>query len=210
MRNSGISIKNPPDNLSRVTFYIDATPIGQVNTPPFSLQFNTGSYSLGAHTLTAIGYTTSEAELTSNTIQVQFVPASASTQFILKIVLPIFGLIVIILGVFVAIPLVTGKGKLINLPLGAPRNYGVGGGAICPKCARPFPLRLWWINVGFSKIDRCPFCGKWSLVHRASPEELQKAEQAELSQAQSGSAVAGESEEDRLKKDLDESRYQNP
>ncbi len=33
--NFTISIKNPPDNLSRVTFYIDATPIGQVNTPDF-------------------------------------------------------------------------------------------------------------------------------------------------------------------------------
>jgi hypothetical protein len=204
-----ISINNPPGDLSRVTFYIDSTSIGEVTKSPFSLQFNTGSYALGAHAFSAIGYTTSGAELTSNTIQAQFVPASAGTQAILKFVLPVLGLVVILIVVSVAIPLVTGKGKLKDLPLGAPRNYGVGGGAICPKCGRPFPLRLWWINVGFSKIDRCPFCGKWSLVRRASPEALREAEQAELPQAQPGTTVAGESEEDKLKKDLDDSRYLN-
>jgi hypothetical protein len=205
-----ISIKNPPDNLSRVTFYIDSTSMGEVTQSPFRLQFNTSSYALGAHTFSAIGYTTGGTELASNTISAQFVPASAGTQVILKFVLPVVGLILILALVSVAVPLITSKGKLKGLPLGAPRNYGVGGGAICPKCGRPFPLRLWMINIGFSKLDRCPFCGRWSLVRRASLDELREAEEAELSQAQSGTTVAGESEEDKLKKDLDESRYQNP
>jgi hypothetical protein len=205
-----ISIKNPPDNLSRVTFYLDSTPMGEVTQSPFRLQFNTGSYALGAHTFSAVGYTTSGAELASNTLQAQFVTASAGTQSILKFVLPVAGLIIILIAVSVAIPLITSQGKLKDLPPGAPRNYGVGGGAICPKCGRPFPLRLWMMNIGFSKLDRCPFCGKWSLVRRATPDQLREAEQAELAQAQSDTPMAGESEEDKLKKDLDESRYQNP
>jgi DNA-directed RNA polymerase subunit RPC12/RpoP len=204
-----ISINNAPDNLSRVIFYIDSTSMGEVTQPPFRLQFNTGSYALGAHTLSAVGYTTDGAELTSNTIQAQFVPASASTQAITRFVLPILGVVVIIIAITVVVPLITSKGKLKDLPLGAPRNYGIGGGVICPKCGRPFPLRLWWINIGLSKIDRCPYCGKWSLVRRASPDELRKAEEAELSQAQSGTTPAGESEEEKLKRDLDDSRYQN-
>ena len=205
-----IRVKNPPSDLQRVVFYLDATEMGEVTASPFSLQFNTDSYALGAHTLSAIGYTTDGTQLTSDTIQVQFVPASATTQTILKIVLPIIGIILIIGIASVVIPLITSKGKLSNLPLGAQRNYGIGGGAICPKCGRPFPLRLWWIHIGFSRIDRCPFCGKWSFIRRSSQAELREAEAAEVSQAKSGPSVSGETEEDKLKKAIDDSRFQNP
>lgn len=205
-----IRVKNPPSDLVRVIFYLDSTEMGEVTASSFSLQFNTDSYPLGAHTLSAVGYTSDGTQLTSDTIQVQFVPASAGTQIVLKIVLPIVGIILIIGIASVVIPLISSKGKLSNLPLGAQRNYGIGGGAICPKCGRPFPLRLWWINVGLSKIDRCPFCGKWSLVRRSSLAELRQAEAAEASQAQSGPTVSGETEEDKLKKAIDDSRFQNP
>ena len=205
-----IRVINPPSDLVRVIFYLDSTEMGEVTAPPFSLQFNTDSYPLGSHTLSAIGYTTDGTQLTSDTIQRQFVPASAGTQTVLKIVLPIVGIILIIGIASVVISLITSKGKLSNLPLGAQRNYGIGGGVICPKCGRPFPLRLWWINVGFNKIDRCPFCGKWSLVRRSSQAELRQAEAAEISQAKSGPSVSGETEEDKLKKAIDDSRFQNP
>ena len=95
------------------------------------------------------------------------------------------------------------------MPLGTERKYGVGGGAICPKCSRPFPLRLWWLNLGFKKIDRCPYCGKWSYIPRLSIDELRKAEAAELANAQSEQPVGFESDSDKIKKELDDSRFQD-
>lgn len=202
-------INNPPENLARVEFFIDSTSMGEDTQSPFSLQFNTDSYALGAHTLSAIGYTSDGEEINSNNIQVQFVPASTGTQTIIKIVVPILGLILLIGAISVFLPLLLNKGKMSSLSLGAQRNYGIGGGAICPKCGRPFPLRLWWIHVGFSKIDRCPFCGKWSFVRTQSLSDLRAAEAAELSQAQPGTAVLGETEAEKLKKELDDSRFHN-
>jgi len=206
-----VKIKNPPQNLSRVEYYIDSALLGEVTQSPFSLQFNTDSYPLGNHTLSAIGYTTDGTELRSNNIQANFVPASAGSGMIVKVVVPIVGLVVLMMVLALVLPtlLNRGKGKISALPLGTPRNYGIGGGAICPKCGRPFPLRLWFLNLGFKKIDRCPYCGKWSFVSPRSLPELRAAEAAELANAQPGVMVPEESEADKLKKEMEDSRYQN-
>lgn len=204
-----LKIKNPPSNLVRVEFFIDNTSIGFDSEAPFSLQFNTDSYPLGDHTLSAKGFTSQGGEIDSNKIQVQFVPASAGTQAVMKIVGPIIGLVLLMILVFFAVPLILNKGKLSSLPPGTQRNYGVGGGAICPKCGRPFPLRLWFINIGISKIDRCPYCGKWSLVRRRSLDELRAAEAAEISQSQETANIPPESEEEKLRKEIDDSKYQD-
>ncbi|MGE5124543.1 MAG: Ig-like domain-containing protein [Acidobacteriaceae bacterium] len=206
-----VKIKNPPQNLARVEFYIDSALLGEVAQSPFSLQFNTDSYSLGTHTLSAIGYTAEGTELQSNTIQANFVPASAGSGMIVKVVVPIVGLVILMMVLAFVLPtfLNRGKGKVSALPLGSARNYGIGGGAICPKCGRPFPLRLWFLNLGFNKIDRCPYCGKWSFVRPRSLEELRAAEAAELASAQPQVAIPGVSEADKLKKELEDSRYQN-
>jgi hypothetical protein len=204
-----LKIKNPPENLVKVVFMIDTTTMGEDTQAPFSLQFNTDSYPLGNHALSAIGYTTDGSELKSNIIQVKFVPAGAGTGTMMKILIPVIGLIILMALIAVFLPLLLSKGKLSNLPLGTPRNYGVGGGAVCPKCSRPFPLRLWWLNVGFKKIDRCPYCGKWSYVPRLSIDELHKAEAAELANAQPEQPVGVESNVDKLKKELDDSRFQD-
>jgi hypothetical protein len=65
------------------------------------------------------------------------------------------------------------------------------------------------LNLGLSKIDRCPYCGKWSFVRPNSLANLREAEAAELSQSQSGPTIGGETEAEKLKKDLDDSRYQD-
>jgi len=204
-----LKIKNPPQNLARVVFYLDSTSMGEVTQAPFNLQFNTDTYSLGDHTFSAVGYTSDGQELQSNQIHSVFVTAGSGGNMALKIVLPILGVLLLAVVVSFLIPTVFNKGKFSSLPLGAERKYGIGGGAICPKCGRPFPLRLWFINLGINKIDRCPFCGKWSFVRPRSITELRAAEAAELAHAQPDATIAGESEADKLKKELDDSRYQN-
>jgi hypothetical protein len=204
-----LHINNPPANIVRVAFFVDTTPMGEVTQPPFNLQFNTDSYPLGAHTLSAIGYTADGKEINSNKIQSQFVPASAGTQTVAKILIPILAILVLMVVISIGLPLLLSKGKLANLPLGEPRNYGVGGGAVCPKCSRPFPLRLWWINLGLKKIGRCPYCGKWSFVRPSSLSELRTAEAAEPTLSQQATTITGETEAEKLKKEMDDSRFQN-
>jgi DNA-directed RNA polymerase subunit RPC12/RpoP len=184
--------------------------MGEDTTPPFNLQFNTDSYPVGEHTLSAVGHTTDGIELNSNKIVVQFVPAGSGMQSVTKFLLPLLGAILLIALISVFLPIILSRGKLASTPPGTPRKYGIGGGAICPKCNRPFPLRLWFINIGINKIDRCPYCGKWSMVRPRSITELRNAEAAELTQDQHTASVTGETEADKLKRELDESRYNEP
>jgi len=202
-------IRNPPENLTRVEFYIDDSLIGEDATLPYAIQFNTDSYPNGLHTISAIGYIADGTQIESNQIQVQFVPAGTGISSVFKIIIPILSLIIIIALIAVFLPIVLSRRKLASTPLGEPRKYGVGGGAICPKCGRPFPLRLWWINLGFKKIDRCPYCGRWSMVYPRSPSELREAEAAELAQAGTGPEIPEETEEEKTRREMDDSRYQD-
>ena len=203
-----IRASGPPD-LNRVIFLIDSQPLGEVTEPPFQIRFNTGSYEFDNHTLNAIGYTQDGRELHSQLLLVEFVSPDRGWQTALKIVLP---LIVVILGAVLlsaVFPLLFGRPKHKDLPLGAPRSYGLVGGTICPKCGRPFGMHLYGLNMILGKWDRCPHCGRWSLVRRASPQELAAAEAAELEMGAESSLSSTLSEEEKLRKSLEDSRFQD-
>ena len=120
----------------------------------------------------------------------------------------VIGGIILLVLLFRAGQIFLSRKKTINLPLGAARDYGIAGGAICPKCHRPFSLSLVDIKIGFgSKLTRCPYCGKWSVLHRLSIEELRAAEAAELADAQPSQPVHEKSEADKLKEMAEESRF---
>ena len=190
-----------PNDLARVVFYIDSTAIGEVTQAPFNLQFNTDNYPLGQHELYAVGYSSSGQQYSSNVINSNFVPASESTKIVIPILVIVFGAVLLSF----IVPLVTGRGKTQNLPLGAERKYGFGGG-ICSKCRRPFALPLISMHLGFSKFARCPYCGKWSLVRVESIGKLREAEKAELEWGRAD--VQEETEDEELRRDLDDSRFQ--
>jgi hypothetical protein len=106
------------------------------------------------------------------------------------------------------VPWMISRGKpKATVPLGAPRNYGVAGGTVCPKCKRPFSRNLLSPNLVIGKLERCPHCGKWSLARRASTAQLAAAEAAELEMASEGEHAPSLSEEERLRRDLEDSRY---
>jgi hypothetical protein len=194
-----------PADLARVEYYIDTTKIGEVTQPPFNLQFTTDDYPLGSHQLYAVGYSTSGQEYRSNIITSNFVPKQSSTKFIL----PVLGVVVAAVLLSALVPLLSRRGKHLNVPLGAERSYGAGGGGICPKCHRPFALPLFSAHLGFSKLAPCPFCGRWSLVRVESIGKLREAERAELESAKAGEQITGETEEEKLKKELDDSKYKD-
>jgi hypothetical protein len=193
-----------PADLARVMFYIDSTSIGEVGKAPFNLQFKTDDYSIGVHELYAVGYSTSGQEYRSNTIKANFVSASAGNGAALRIVIPV---LVIAFGATILaalVPLLTGRKKQ-ELQPGAARQYPLGG-AVCPKCNRPFAIHFWGLNLFMSKYDRCPYCGRWSVVKFASSEKLRAAEQAELEGMKA--QIPEATDDDKLKKDLDDSKYQ--
>ena len=157
--------------------------------------------------MSAIGYTSDNQVLHSNIVNANFVSASEGTNAAVKMIGPILVVVLAAILLSVGIPAIVTRGKKENLPLGEARNYGLRGGGICPKCHRPFALHFWGVKLGFSKLDRCPYCGKWSIVRAQSSLKLHNAEKAELEWSKAD--VRETTEEEKLRKDIDNSRYQN-
>jgi hypothetical protein len=197
-----------PSDLQRVAFLIDGQPMGEDAEAPFKLQFHTDSYAPGRHTLSAAGVTAGGAELGSDEITVEFLSKGAAGQATTRVVLPIVGLVAAILVALVVATLLSAR-RHGNVPLGQPRRYGAGGGAICPKCERPFPLSLIGLNVALARLTVCPHCRRWVRVRRRGLAELRAAEAAELRRAEGSIQATEESEEERLRRALDDSRYQD-
>ncbi len=195
-----------PDTLTKVSFYIDDIMIGEDAEAPFKLQFNTDNFSLGEHDVYAVGTMSDGSELKTNVVRANFVSASEGTQAAVRILVPVLGLVVVAVLLAAVVPIITGR-KTIPLEPGTPRTYTMGG-AICPKCQRPFAIHLYGLNLGLGKFDRCPYCGKWSVVRRTSLQNLRAAEEAELARAQETGQVPGMSEEEKLKKQLEDSKFQ--
>ena len=189
-----------PDDLVAVEFYMDDHLVGRVEQPPWKLRFVTDDFPLGQHQLYAIGYTADGAVLKSNVLVRTFVPASEVRKFILKIVVPIF---LLALGIPALLYAIDRKRH--------PQKYssygGAFGGAICPHCGCPFSRHWWGLNFGHKKFDRCPHCGRWSLVARASEEALLAAAvDCGLKSSPEPEDKRGKESQD-FEKRLDESRY---
>ena len=196
-----------PDDLERVVFYIDSIIIGEVTKSPFNLQFTTDDYPLGQHNLHAIGFSSNGKEYSSNVITSNFVTASVGTKAGLKIAVPVLAIVFGAILISFIVPMIMGRGKNKDFPLGGERNYRFGGG-ICPKCKRPFTLPLFSLNLGLSKLGNCPYCGKWSVVRIQSLQNLREAERAELEWGRP--EIPEETSEEKLKKELENSKFQAP
>ena len=203
-----------PANLASVTFTLDGEPLGQVSAAPFTFDFNTDKYAPGWHTLSASGQTTDGQTLKAADRRYQFLSPADSQAAVTNFIVPLLTIVGLVVGVtmggqrFFAL---RGGRSRSALPLGASRNYGFSGGAICPKCQRPFPIHWWGLNaLPGHKFDRCDHCGRWSLVRRASPSQLAQAEAAELQYAQPTAPQHDLSPEEKLKRDVDASRFDEP
>jgi len=195
-----------PQELDRVVFYIDSQAIGEVSQPPFDLRFHTDAYDLGQHRLYALGYTGDGRELRSNEIQVEFVSAEAGWQAGMRIALPILVIVFGMMAVSFVMMFVAAR-QAKSLPPGTARNYGAAGGAICPRCQRPFSRHVLAPNLLVGKLERCPFCGKWSVLPARQLAELRAAEAAELASAQGEARRSADDEDERLRRELEDSRY---
>jgi hypothetical protein len=194
-----------PEDLQKVTFYIDEQAIGEDATAPFALRFVTDNYPLTEHRLKAVGVLPNGEQVTSNIIIVNFVSAEEGWQAGLKIAGPLLALTLIALLVSF-VPTMLPNNKLKNLAPGTERSYGLVGGTICKRCARPYPRSVMSPNLVTGKLTRCPFCGKVQISRAYPIEMLRAAEAAEIKDAAAGQ-VQDISEEDKLRREIDESRY---
>jgi hypothetical protein len=198
-----------PADLAKVAFYIDETLIGEDSQAPYKIQFNTDNYGLGMHRLRAQGTTSAGETLQSNVYQKNFVSAGEGWKSAMSFLVPVLVLTLGISLISILGPVVLGGKKTGSIPLGARRNYGFAGGTICPKCNRPFALNFMAPNMILGKLARCPHCGKVGIFTRQSPAMLRMAEEAELALAKAAEPqVQGLSEAEKLKKELDDSRFQ--
>lgn len=194
-----------PDDLVSVSFYMDDQLIGEDSEAPFRLQFKTDNYAVGVHTLYATGVTQDGRELTSNTINRNFLSSSEANRSMVTIVVPI--LLLALGGVILRVWLTNRDNKAHGTALA--NVNGPFGGTICPKCGKPFARHIWGINLVAGKYDRCPHCGKWSLVRAMHPDVLNAAVEAmqEAEAAQNPSQPGDLDDEERRRKRLDDSRF---
>jgi len=173
-------------DVSRVTFYLDDEILGEVNSEPFHHSFSTEAFSPGAHRLFAeVQLKDGSAQKTSE-VNYHFLSSKEASQQTTKLLLWIGGAVVgSMLVVGLVQMLMTRKTPNVGHAPGTPRNYGILGGAICPRCGRAFPRHIWGINLVVGKLDRCEHCGKWFLATRATPDALRAAEEAEWSEVSS-------------------------
>ncbi|MFN2148128.1 MAG: Ig-like domain-containing protein [Anaerolineales bacterium] len=191
-----------PQDLSQVTFLLDGESIAQVTQSPFRFAFSTGDYALGAHTLSATGLTSSGTTLEAKPLQVEFISAEASAGSSMKIVVPILAGALLLALISAIVPALSRKKGSFELG-----SYGAAGGAVCPRCGMPYSRSIMGPNLVVGKLERCPHCGKWAIVRRATPAELEAAEARYQQDAHQGE-VDPDQHERRYERMLDDSRFE--
>jgi hypothetical protein len=196
-----------PDDLASVTFYIDDQIVGEDSEAPFRLQFKTDNYPLGVHTLHTTGLTQDGRELTSNSLSRNFIFGSSAGRTTLYIVIPI--IIIAIGGRFLS-SWIANRGRESG-GKSETNVHGPFGGTICPQCNKPFARHIWGLNVVVGKYDRCPHCGKWSIVRALPPDVLDAAVEAmqQTEAAQNQEKPTNTDDKDRWHKRLDDSKFDN-
>ena len=193
-----------PATLDRVEFYLDDEVIGEVAEAPFNFQFRTGDYPPGEHVLYAIGYTSDGQALRSNQFARTFLTIEQARVATAGLVIPIVvGVAAVGALSYLISSLMVKRGKSPVIP----GQYGIAGGAVCKQCGLPFPRTMWMPNMLVGKLARCPHCGKVAIVPRASKQQLEEAEARLLAQDQGSGAQSGENAADRLRRQIDDSRY---
>jgi hypothetical protein len=204
-------IYGPEENIASVTYLIDGEEMAVVDEPPFTFKYHTDDYPNGWHDMTAVVTTKDGRQVETPPVRVNMLSAASEGESMRGIFIPLL----IIIGAVSAIGL-TAQFLMMRrgggAKPGAPRQYGFKGGTICPRCGRAYPIHFMSINLIGGVIDRCDYCGKVAFVQRKSQAELEAAERLErasLSESEYSlpGAQTDQSDEERARKLLDDSRY---
>ncbi len=177
-----------------------------VSQAPFKYSFVTGDYPDGIHEMGAVVTLKDGTTLNPTPESYNFISANAEQVNMGQILWPLLGIIVAVIAIVILSQVLASRRGLAHVEPGTQRNYGIAGGAVCPKCGRPTPLHMMSINLLAGKYDRCENCGKWSVMRRASIADLRAAEEAEAA-ASKPTDLPEKSEEEKLRDMLDKSKY---
>ena len=193
-----------PEDLTRVEFLIDDVVVTTVGEPPFRYSFSTGDYELGVHLISAVGYTSLGEVMQSPIHRYEFVSADEGLRIAGRIVIPI------LIGTGALVLIAMAGSMLVGRRRGRPQigEYGAAGGAVCARCELPFSRHVFAPNLLIGKLERCPHCGKWAIVSRATGEALERAEARWVAEGTSG-VFELESEEDELRRMIEDSRFES-
>ncbi len=190
-------------DLHSVDFRIDDAVVFQDDEPPFEYQFHTSDFELGVHHIQAVGATSASGIVQSEVLQFEFVSADQSWEAAKSVIIPLFILIVII--ALIGISVITLMDRKKGFRIG---EYGASGGAVCSRCGLPFSRHVLSINLVFGKLERCPHCGRWGLVRRATVDELNLAESKFQADRQQGRIEPGD-DKTNWNRMIEESRYED-
>lgn len=191
-----------PDNLDEVHYLLDGNLMGVVSDPPFNFQFHTDTYPPGLHTLSVVGILADGTQLTGAEFTRLFLSAEDAREATYQLLVPMLVGIGGITLLAVLIPLVFALRSEYKF-----KQYGMAGGAVCKRCQLPFSRNMLSPNMLVGKLERCPHCGKWAVVGSATPQALAEAERRYL-EARNEVVETHETEQERLRKSLEETRYE--
>ena len=194
-----LSVKGDQAQIQQVTFFIDGEVMASVTSAPFKLQFDTNNFDPGLHRLTAEVKTIAGETYTTNGLVSNFVEKGAANQSTLKILLLVGGIVAVSMGIQFLMQKNANKNPKYDK--NGRIQYGVWGAAVCPSCGQPFNRSFLGINLVGVRLERCPHCGKLVAARRASPLEIERANQK--TQPEEPQKFVEKPEED----DLDESRF---
>ena len=194
-----LSVKGDQAQIQQVTFFIDGEVMASVTSAPFKLQFDTNNFDPGLHRLTAEVKTIAGETYTTNGLVSNFVEKGAANQSTLKILLLVGGIVAVSMGIQFLMQKNANKNPKYDK--NGRIQYGVWGAAVCPSCGQPFNRSFLGINLVGVRLERCPHCGKLVAARRASPLEIERANQK--TQPEEPQKFVEKPEEEKL----DESRF---
>ena len=196
-----LNIKSEHDDLLQVDFLMDGEIIHSAKRAPYEYNFNTAEYPDGSHTISAEGRRSDGSAIYANEFTRTFLSSEDANSEVKDMMVPLI----------VGIGIVTLLGTLGSAFFARRKKftlgkYGAAGGAVCPRCRFPYARSFLAPNLLVGKLQVCPHCGKWAIVPAASLPDL-KAAQARLT-SEGSATVDAPSEEERLKKLLNDSRFE--
>jgi len=189
-----------PDDIVRVEYYLDGERVYEGTEAPFRWQFNTASYPEGRHSFTAVGYKQDGTEVRAPEFSRIFLSSDKAWSQIGEFVVPLLVIVGIATVAGVLVPVLLGRKKKHT-----PGVYGMAGGAVCPRCTFPYSRSMMAPNLLVGKLSRCPHCGKWAIIARATPADLQAAEARFAAESQT--EIEAPTEEEKMSQMLDDSRF---
>ena len=198
-----LSIKGEQALIQQVTFLMDGEVMATVTAEPFKVQFDTNTYEPGVHRMTAEVKTTSGETYSTNALVSNFLEKGETNQNMFKMLVLVGGIAVLSIGIQFFMQKNTNQNPKYDE--NGRVQYGVFGGAVCPRCAQPFSRSFLGINLVGVRLERCPHCGKLVAARRASPDQLEIAERRSRPAATEQPNAKSESE--KKQESYDDSKY---